>query len=182
MTQDFSVEELSNFIIRFLFKFYPRQALFDYDMYFGELVKVAYDAKRLYKEDSPAKFSTYLGKSFFNKMGQIGKREKEWYKYHVTTICLNNIKSNDMAAGLTAQHNEILEIVRNSDIPEKSKEIMISFLTKPHLTMKSLGEEFGVTKQRVNMVVNSTIQYFERQGIDIRTNLEKRGRIEKFHN
>ena len=167
LSKDAEQPELENFVLRFLYRFYPIQAKRDYDIYFGELISTCYDAKTHYiPEKSTAKFNTYLTKSLFNKMTAVNKQEKDWYSHHVS-MDLSSFKANDLPSVKIAEHREMVEIIQQSEFPEKTKEILISFVTKPYQTYEELGKEFGVSKQRIGIIIMTARQTLARRGIEI---------------
>lgn len=162
---DCSDKELDSFIDAFLLHFYTRQYYLDYNTYHGELFTIAHQAKKLYNPEL-AQFNTYLTRCFLNRTGYLNKKNKEWYEKHLV-MPLNMFQAPDLPAALVAQYRELIDTIKESELTERTKEVVIAYVTKPYKTLQDLGNDFGISKQRVSVLIESASQYLKRRGIEI---------------
>lgn len=168
ITETCTDDELRLFIDNFLRKHYYRQYHCDYNMYSGELFVIGNKAREKYNPDKAgaAKFNTYLTRCLFNIMTLINKNEREWYEHH-KSMALESFASPDLAPNLISQYRELVERISESELTSRTKEIVTSYLTKPYKSFTELGKDFGISKQRVSVLIESARQYLSRRGVEI---------------
>ncbi len=167
ITHEFTHEELVNFTDAFLKHWSPQKFKTDYDLYHGELVGNAYHAQKEYDVKRGVKFNTFLTSCYINKLRNIHREEKQFYKRHVLMSDFSSFPAHSNPADLISQYREIVEAIENSDLTERTKEVTILFVTKPFANLAELGRYLGISRERVRQLLDASRQYLERRNIEL---------------
>lgn len=165
-------KECDMFVTNFMNKMRKKNAKLingDYDQIYGSLFTQLMLALPKFREDNPkkAKLSSFLYGVCLNELNRYRKKERSYYNHNFTRNDLHLFRSKDNTPLYNTLKEELISQINKSNLPTKTREIILLYIEDPYSSGADLAARCGVTRQAINNHIQSARQYLKNKRIEM---------------